>query len=158
MQDFEPEIETAADDPVVEAPQVIPLSDGATALRGAAMRAAISGVVALTNDIRAGRVTIEPGAGARLVSALRGQSDDANGWLERAQALACSIPLGRNDIGVAMAGKFRRRAESDDTSFVVVLRRYVEVLAAATTAVTSAMADYQDTDHERAWSLRTVDA
>ncbi|RLK54016.1 hypothetical protein CLV68_6017 [Actinokineospora cianjurensis] len=135
------------------------LADSALAAVGDnGMAAAISGVIALTDDIRHGRVAIDPETGGRLVAALREQCDDAAGGLERAQALVGAIPLGDNGVALAMSAKFHRRADSDQTSLLVVLRRYVEVLADATEAVTGAMANYQDTDHERAGRMRTVDA
>ncbi|WP_156893016.1 hypothetical protein [Actinokineospora enzanensis] len=125
---------------------------------GTAMKTAITGVRTLTDDIRTGRVTIDRETGARLLAALRGQRDEAAGWLTRAQALTSAIPLGTNDVGMAMADKFRRRADSDDTSFVVVLRSYVEALDGAVEAVSFAIKAYQDTDQERADLMQTADS
>ncbi|WP_026422649.1 hypothetical protein [Actinokineospora inagensis] len=109
-----------------------------------AMLRAITGVITLTHNVRTGRVVLDPRAGAHLLSTLREQRDEAADWLTRAKALTSDSPLGVNDLGMTTAHRFRGHPESDDTSFMTVLRGYVDTLSDAVDAVSTAMAAHQE--------------
>jgi hypothetical protein len=66
------------------------------------------------------------------------------------------VPLGANWVGEAMSGKFERRADGEDVSFVMVLDQYHQMLVKAHDAVDEAIRRYQTTDHGSADALRRV--
>lgn len=113
-------------------------------------------VAVITNAVNAGELTIDPETGAKLLGTLREQSDAAGQWLERLKGMARPVPLGTNWVGEAMSGKFERRADGEDVSFVTVLGQYQRTLLQAHGAVDEAMRRYQTTEHESATALRRI--
>src|SRR6187431_2566593 len=77
-------------------------------------------VAALNASVKSGEVVLEPEAGERLLTTLRGQADSAADWLNRLRGMSRPVPLGTNWVGEAMSGKFERRADGEDVSFVNV--------------------------------------
>lgn len=114
-------------------------------------------VSALDNAVRAGELVIEPEAGEQLLETLRRQADAAADWLERLRGMSRPVPLGTNWVGEAMSGKFERRADGEDVSFVAVLDQYHRMLLQARGAVDEAMRRYQATDEGSADALRRID-
>lgn len=113
-------------------------------------------VAVISNAVQAGELVIEPEAGERLLNTLRGQADAAASWLERLRGMSRPVPLGTNWVGEAMSGKFERRADGEDVSFVAVLDQYHRTLLKAHGAVDEAMRRYQTTDDDSATALRRI--
>lgn len=113
-------------------------------------------VAVITNAVNAGELTIDPESGARLLTTLRQQADAAGDWLERLRGMARPVPLGTNWVGEAMSGKFEKRADGEDVSFVSVLDQYQRMLMQAHGAVDEAMRRYQTTDDESATALARI--
>jgi hypothetical protein len=113
-------------------------------------------VAVITNAVNAGELTIDPETGAKLLNTLQQQSDAAGDWLERLRGMSRPVPLGTNWVGEAMSGKFERRADGEDVSFVAVLDQYQRTLQQAHGAVDEAMRRYQDSDDESASTLRRI--
>ena len=113
-------------------------------------------VAVITNAVKAGELVIEPEAGDRLLTTLRGQADAAAAWLERLRGMSRPVPLGTNWVGEAMSGKFERRADGEDVSFVSVLDQYHRTLLQAHGTVDEAMRRYQTTDDDSATALRRI--
>lgn len=132
-----------------------------TATRTATLTEAVSRTAAqvadLTTDITSGRVTLDPEAGERLITALRAQADDVDGWLGRVGRMTSPLPLGANMVGNAMAGKFSGRADGEQTSFAAVLGTYRTVLDAALSAVTRAVGSYRDAENTNSDRYRTIE-
>lgn len=100
-------------------------------------------VAALDNAVKSGEVTLEPEAGQRLLTTLRGQADAAAEWLNKLRGMSRPVPLGTNWVGEAMSGKFERRADGEDVSFVNVLAQYHQMLLKAHDTVDHAIKSYQ---------------
>jgi hypothetical protein len=115
-------------------------------------------VAALDQAVQSGQVVLEPEAGRKLLTTLRGQADDAAEWLNRLKGMSRPVPLGTNWVAEAMSGKFERRADGEDVSFVTVLDQYHQMLVKAHDAVDEAIRRYQTTDHGSADTLRRVQA
>jgi hypothetical protein len=113
-------------------------------------------VAVITNAVNAGELVIEPEAGEKLRDTLRGQADAAAAWLERLRGMSRPVPLGTNWVGEAMSGKFERRADGEDVSFVAVLDQYHRTLVQAYTTVDEAVRRYQTTDEDRATAMRRI--
>lgn len=111
-------------------------------------------VADLGRQVASGQVVLDPEAGDRLRTALRRQIEDVADWVDRARGLSRPIPLGRNPVGWAMAGKFERRADGDQVSLMIALERYRAVLASVLVAVETAIRGYEDSDHDAALRLR----
>jgi hypothetical protein len=103
-------------------------------------------VAALDNAVRAGEVVLEPEAGEKLLTTLRQQADSAADWLNRLRGMSRPVPLGTNWVGEAMSGKFERRADGEDVSFVNVLNQYHQMLVKAHDTVSEAIRRYQATE------------
>jgi hypothetical protein len=114
-------------------------------------------VSALDNAVRAGEVVLEPEAGEKLLTTLRGQADAAADWLNRLRGMSRPVPLGTNWVGEAMSGKFERRADGEDVSFVSVLDQYHQMLVKAHDTVDEAIRRYQTSDQGSATALRRVE-
>lgn len=115
-------------------------------------------VAALDTAVRTGEVVIEPEAGERLLDTLRRQADAAADWIDRLRGMSRPVPLGTNWVGRAMSGKFERRADGEDVSFVSVLDQYHRMLVQARAAIDEAMRRYQATDDGAAAAVRRIDA
>jgi hypothetical protein len=113
-------------------------------------------VAVITNAVKAGELTIDPEAGEKLLTTLKQQADAAGDWLEKLRGMSRPVPLGTNWVGQAMSGKFERRADGEDVSFVAVLDQYQRTLLQAHGAVDEAMRRYQSTDEESATALRRI--
>lgn len=113
-------------------------------------------VTALDAAVRSGQVVIEPETGERLLTTLRGQADSAADWLTRLRGMSRPVPLGTNWVGAAMSGKFERRADGEDVSFVAVLDQYHRMLEKAHDTVGEAMRRYQTTDGDAAAVMRSI--
>jgi hypothetical protein len=127
--------------PVADAP-ITPAGHAATTLSERMVD-----VAALDNAVRAGEVVLEPEAGEKLLSTLRGQADSAADWLNRLRGMSRPVPLGTNWVAEAMSGKFERRADGEDVSFVNVLAQYHQMLEKAHATVGEAIRRYQTTEH-----------
>ncbi|CAM4186674.1 hypothetical protein KIPE111705_44180 [Kibdelosporangium persicum] len=103
-------------------------------------------VAALDAAVKSGQVVLEPETGQRLLTTLRGQADAAAEWLNRLRGMSRPVPLGTNWVGEAMSGKFERRADGEDVSFVNVLAQYHQMLLKAHDAVDHAIRSYQATE------------
>jgi putative N-acetylmannosamine-6-phosphate epimerase len=113
-------------------------------------------VAALDAAVKSGEVVLEPEAGEKLLTTLRGQADAAGEWLNRLRGMSRPVPLGTNWVGQAMSGKFERRAEGEDVSFVNVLDQYHQMLVKAHETVNEAIQRYQATEHGSVQALRRV--
>lgn len=113
-------------------------------------------VAVITNAVNAGELRIEPETGDRLRTTLRNQADAAAAWLERLRGMSRPVPLGTNWVGQAMSGKFEKRADGEDVSFVAVLDQYHRTLLQAHGAVDEAIRRYEDTDTESASSFKRL--
>lgn len=113
-------------------------------------------VALINNAVRAGELVIDPEAGEKLLDTLRGQADAAAGWLSRLRGMSRPVPLGTNWVGQAMSGKFEKRADGEDVSFVAVLDQYHRTLLQAHSAVDEAMRRYRTTDDDSAAMLRRI--
>lgn len=112
-----------------------------------------SGVLALSESVNSGRVTLDPATGEELRRMLVEQIDQVDSWLERAGRLARPAPLGANPVGDRMAAKFEARAEGDPMSFVSVMTAYREVLQQTHDSVRSAIRNFQAIDDEHGSEL-----
>ncbi len=137
--------------PLVAVGQSQPSDQAATSL---AER--MADVAVISNAVNAGELVIDPETGEQLLNTLRGQADAAAGWLERLRGMSRPVPLGTNWVGEAMSGKFERRADGEDVSFVAVLDQYHRTLVQAHGAVDEAMRRYQTTDDDSATALRRI--
>jgi hypothetical protein len=113
-------------------------------------------VAVISNAVRAGELMIDPEAGEKLRDTLRRQADAAFDWLERLRGMSRPVPLGTNWVGQAMSGKFERRADGEDVSFVAVLDQYHRALKQAHDTVDEAIRRYQTTDDDSATALRRI--
>jgi hypothetical protein len=113
-------------------------------------------VAVITNAVKAGELTIDPEAGEKLLTTLRQQADAAGDWLQKLRGMSRPVPLGTNWVGQAMSGKFERRADGEDVSFVAVLDQYQRTLLQAHGAVDEAMRRYKTTDEDSAAALRRI--
>ncbi|MBP2322983.1 hypothetical protein JOF56_003368 [Kibdelosporangium banguiense] len=113
-------------------------------------------VAALDAAVKSGDVILEPEAGERLLTTLRGQADSAAEWLNRLRGMSRPVPLGTNWVGQAMSGKFERRADGEDVSFVNVLYQYHQMLVKAHDAVAEAIARYQTSEEGSAQAFQRV--
>ncbi|CAL9336128.1 hypothetical protein SUDANB95_00170 [Actinosynnema sp. ALI-1.44] len=112
-----------------------------------------SKVLALSESVNSGRVTLDPATGEELRRMLVEQIDQVDSWLERAGRLARPAPLGANPVGDRMAAKFEARAEGDPMSFVSVMTAYREVLQQTHDSVRSAIRNFQAIDDEHGSEL-----
>ncbi len=112
---------------------------------------------ALNAAVQSGQVTLEPEAGQKLLTTLRGQADAAADWLNRLRGMSRPVPLGTNWVGEAMSGKFERRADGEDVSFVSVLDQYHAMLVKAHDTVRDAIRRYQTAEHSNVAALRRID-
>ncbi|RKT72550.1 hypothetical protein DFJ66_5865 [Saccharothrix variisporea] len=110
-------------------------------------------VLALSESVNSGRVTLDPATGDELRRMLVEQIDQVDSWLERAGRLARPAPLGANPVGDRMAAKFEARAEGDPMSFVSVMTAYREVLQQTHDSVNSAIRNFQAIDEEHGSEL-----
>lgn len=118
----------------------------------------IAAVAAIRDNVVAGRLTLDPEVGDKVLSMLRDQMDRVDAWLRGAQRLARRAPLGRNPVGQAMAAKFEHRAGADDGSLSLagVLTPYRLVLGEAHAAVDEAMKLYRRTEEDQADGFRRL--
>jgi hypothetical protein len=110
-------------------------------------------VLALSESVNSGRVTLDPATGDELRRMLVEQIDQVDSWLERAGRLARPAPLGANPVGDRMAAKFEARAEGDPMSFVSVMTAYREVLQQTHDSVNSAIRNFEAIDEEHGSEL-----
>jgi hypothetical protein len=111
-------------------------------------------VAAIDAAVRSGAVVLEPEAGERLLNTLRRQADAAEDWINRLRGMARPVPLGSNWVSHAMSGKFERRADGEDVSFLPVLVRYHSMLRDAHEVVDEAMRRYQTNEEGSARLMR----
>jgi hypothetical protein len=118
----------------------------------------IAAVAAIRDNVVAGRLSLDPEAGDKILSMLRDQMDRVDAWLRGTQQLARRAPLGRNPVGQAMAVKFEHRAGAADGSLSLagVLTPYRLVLAEAHAAVDQAMKLYRRTEEDQISSFRQL--
>ena len=118
----------------------------------------ITAVTTIRENVVAGRLTLDPAAGDKILSMLRDQMDRVDAWSRRAQMLARRAPLGQNPVGQAMAAKFEHRAGAtdDDMSLAGVLTMYRQVLLDAHDAVDQAMKLYRRTEEDHANGFRKL--
>jgi hypothetical protein len=137
--------------PLLPVEATLPTDQAATSL---AER--MADVAVITNAVKAGELTIEPEAGEQLRTTLRNQADAASNWLERLRGMSRPVPLGTNWVGQAMSGKFERRADGEDVSFVAVLDQYHRTLVEAYNTVDEAMRRYQNQENESVAALQRI--
>jgi hypothetical protein len=131
--------------------EVTPVERAATALSER-----LADVAGLERSVQSGQVVLEPEAGAKLLATLRGQADAAAQWLTQLKGMSRPVPLGTNWVAEAMSGKFERRAEGEDVSFVSVLDQYHQMLVKAHDVVDEAIRRYQASEHGSVAALRRV--
>ena len=105
-------------------------------------------VVALGENVRSGKVMLDPATGEELRKLLLEQVEQVDSWLARAGRLARPAPLGANPVGDAMASKFEARAEGDPHSFVNVMTAYRTVLQQTHDQVSAAITLFQQNDED----------
>ena len=110
------------------------------------LRSTIVAVNQLGDNVREGKVTLDPAVGASLLAALREHADDVTEWQQRVGDLAQPLPMGNNPVGAAMGGKFAGRATGQDMALASVLATYHEAVLDATNAIDEAMRRYADTE------------
>lgn len=107
-----------------------------------ALRGAVAQVGQLSVNVRDGKVTLDPAAGAQLVNALRSHAEDIASWQRQVGDLAGALPMGNNPVGNSMAQKFSQRADGGETSLASVLAQYQNAVTDATDAIEQAMRRY----------------
>jgi hypothetical protein len=112
------------------------------------LRGAVAQVGQLTANVRDGKVTLDPAAGAQLLAALRTHTEDITSWQGQVGELSGSLPLGNNPVGNAMGVKFSHRADGDSMSLASVLTQYQSAVADATAAIEQAMQRYASTEDD----------
>jgi hypothetical protein len=115
-------------------------------------------VAALDQAVQSGRVVLEPEAGEKLLATLRGQADAAAEWLNRLKGMSRPVPLGANWVAEAKSGKFERRADGEDVSFVTVRDQYHQMVVKAHDAVDEAVRRYQASEQGSVAAFRRVQA
>jgi hypothetical protein len=110
-------------------------------------------VVALSETVNSGRVTLDPATGEELRKMLLEQIDQVDSWLERAGRLARPAPIGANPVGDRLAQKFEARADGDPRSFVAVMTAYREVLQQTHDSVQNAIRNFTAVDEEHGSEL-----
>ncbi|ONI83609.1 hypothetical protein ALI22I_34630 [Saccharothrix sp. ALI-22-I] len=110
-------------------------------------------VVALSETVNSGRVSLDPATGEELRKMLLEQIDQVDSWLERAGRLARPAPIGANPVGDRLAQKFEARADGDPRSFVAVMTAYREVLQQTHDSVQNAIRNFTAIDEEHGAEL-----
>lgn len=115
-------------------------------------------VATISEDVVAGRLTLDLEAGDKILSMLRDHLSQVDSWLRRARGLARRAPFGENPVGQAMAVKFEHRAGAidDDMSLAGVLTPYRQVLVDAHDAVDQAMRAYRQVEGDRVTVFRKL--
>ncbi|MFD0206036.1 MULTISPECIES: hypothetical protein [Saccharothrix] len=118
----------------------------------------IAAVAAIRDNVVAGRLSLDPEAGDKILSMLRDQVDRVDAWLRGTRQLARRAPLGSNPVGQAMAFKFEHRAGAADgsSSLAGVLTPYRLVLEEAHAAVDQAMKLYRRTEEDQVDSFQQL--
>ena len=106
------------------------------------LRAAVTQVGQLGQNVRDGKVTLDPAVGAKLLSALRSHADDVGDWQRQVGQLAQPLPMGNNPVGTSMGEKFSQRADGHGTALATVLAQYRSAVTDAGDAVEQAMQLY----------------
>jgi hypothetical protein len=109
--------------------------------------------IELGENIKSGKVMLDPATGEELRKLLREQVEQVDSWLARAGRLARPAPLGANPVGDAMANKFESRAEGDPYSFVNVMSAYRTVLQDTHDQVSAAITKFQQVDEDHRAAL-----
>jgi uncharacterized protein YgfB (UPF0149 family) len=112
----------------------------------AQLRDAMAQVGQLTVNVRDGKVTLDPAAGAQLLAALRAHGADIASWQRQVGDLSGALPLGNNPVANSMGHKFAQRADGDGLSLATVLAQYETAVADATDAIEQAMQRYADNE------------
>jgi len=112
--------------------------------------------IELSENIKSGKVMLDPATGEELRKLLREQVEQVDSWLARAGRLARPAPLGANPVSDAMATKFEARAEGDPLSFVNVMSAYRTVLQDTHDQVSAAITKYQQVDEDHRAGLSKI--
>ena len=110
------------------------------------LRSAVAQVGQLSVNVQEGKVTLDPAAGAQLLSSLRSHSEEITAWQRQIGELSASLPLGQNPVAESMGIKFSHRADGDDMSLATVLAQYQAAITDATSAIEQAMQRYADNE------------
>jgi hypothetical protein len=110
------------------------------------LRSAVAQVGQLSTNVQEGKVTLDPAAGAQLLSSLRAHSEEITSWQRQIGELSSSLPLGQNPVAESMGIKFSHRADGDDMSLATVLAQYQTAITDATSAIEQAMQRYADNE------------
>ncbi|GAA2812074.1 hypothetical protein [Crossiella cryophila] len=108
----------------------------------------------LREDVRAGRVKLDPAAGAQLKKALTEQEARAAGWRESATQLEQALPLGEHWVGQLMADKMSKRASGTQFSFSEQIKLYIDELQKAQVVLDEAIKATTGADSSSATDLR----
>lgn len=135
-----------------------PDTDAADAQALTELRRTVAQVGQLSVNVQEGRVTLDPAAGAQLLSSLRTHSEEIAGWQSQVGELSGSLPLGQNPVAESMGIKFSHRADGDETSLAAVLAQYQTAITDATSAIEQAMQRYADNETTIGDSFRRISA
>ncbi|HWO65189.1 MAG TPA: YtxH domain-containing protein [Umezawaea sp.] len=113
--------------------------------------------IELSENIKSGKVLLDPATGEELRKLLREQVEQVDSWLARAGRLARPAPLGANPVSDAMSEKFESRAEGDPYSFVNVMSAYRTVLQDTHDQVSAAITKYQQVDEDHRAALTKLE-
>ncbi|HEX6343709.1 hypothetical protein [Umezawaea sp.] len=113
--------------------------------------------IELRENIKSGKVMLDPVTGEELRKLLREQVEQVDSWLARAGRLARPAPLGANPVSDAMSNKFESRAEGDPLSFVNVMTAYRKVLQDTHDQVSAAITKYQQVDEDHRAALTKLE-
>jgi hypothetical protein len=112
--------------------------------------------VELAENVKSGKVMLDPATGEELRKLLAEQVEQVDSWLARAGRLARPAPLGANPVGDAMASKFETRAEGDPHSFVNIMSAYRTVLQDTHDQVSAAITKFQQVDEDHRAALTKI--
>lgn len=119
---------------------------------------AVVAVNQLGENVREGKVSLDPAVGAALLAALREHADDVIDWQQRVGELAQNLPMGNNPVGTAMGAKFSGRAQGQDMALASVLDAYHEAVVDATTAIDQAMRLYHSNEDQISQAFGRIQA
>jgi hypothetical protein len=120
------------------------------------LKSAAVAINQLNENVRDGKVTLDPQTGADLLAALREHGQDVTDWQSRVGELAQPLPLGNNPVANAMGEKFSGRATGQNMALSSVLSTYHDAITDATNAIDEAMQRYADNEQTFSQSFRRL--
>ncbi|MCO1579696.1 hypothetical protein M8C13_28490 [Crossiella sp. SN42] len=114
----------------------------------------VEGMNQLREDVRAGKVKLDPAAGEQLKKVLTEQEARALKWQREANRLEQALPLGNHWVGQQMAEKMSKRANGAPGSFGEQIGLYIQELQKAQVVLDEAIKATKGADSGSASNLR----